>query len=178
MAPAGRLNIMALLALFSLLLLATSASAGGSAAPAPAADCSAALLSLADCLTYVEVGSKAAKPEGGCCSGLKKVVREEVGCLCQAFQGSQDLGVSLNVTKALSLPSACKVSTPPFTKCNISVAGVPGPAPAPSPRSEGGAGFLTAPAPSPVHSTAVEFPASTFYLLFSVAASLFPYYFL
>ncbi|XP_020104940.1 non-specific lipid-transfer protein-like protein At5g64080 isoform X2 [Ananas comosus] len=167
MAPAGRLNIMALLALFSLLLLATSASAGGSAAPAPAADCSAALLSLADCLTYVEVGSKAAKPEGGCCSGLKKVVREEVGCLCQAFQGSQDLGVSLNVTKALSLPSACKVSTPPFTKCNT-----------PSPRSEGGAGFLTAPAPSPVHSTAVEFPASTFYLLFSVAASLFPYYFL
>ncbi|OAY68383.1 Non-specific lipid-transfer protein-like protein [Ananas comosus] len=100
MAPAGRLNIMALLALFSLLLLATlatSASAGGSAAPAPAADCSAALLSLADCLTYVEVGSKAAKPEGGCCSGLKKVVREEVGCLCQAFQGSQDLGFLLLV---------------------------------------------------------------------------------
>lgn len=86
-------------------------------APSPSIDCTSAILSLADCLTYVEEGSKVTKPQGQCCSGFKKVVKEEVACLCEAFNKSSDFGVSLNMTKALTLPSACGVSTPPFSKC-------------------------------------------------------------
>ncbi|KAF3326411.1 non-specific lipid-transfer protein-like protein [Carex littledalei] len=89
-------------------------------APAPSVDCTPALLSLADCLTYVEQGSNLTKPEGDCCSGLKKVVKEEAHCLCEAFSGGSNLGIPLdiNITKALALPSVCKVKTPPASKCN------------------------------------------------------------
>lgn len=112
----------------SLLLIILSALAtvithvdgatGGVAAPAPAVDCTDALLSLAGCLSYVQEGSTVATPDASCCSGLKDVVKKEVACLCQAFQGSQDYGVTLNMTKALQLPDACKVKTPPFSKCH------------------------------------------------------------
>jgi Probable lipid transfer len=89
-------------------------------APAPSVDCTPALLSLADCLSYVEQGSNLTKPEGDCCSGLKKVVKEEPHCLCEAFAGGANLGIPLdiNITKALSLPSVCKVQTPSPSKCN------------------------------------------------------------
>jgi hypothetical protein len=81
-------------------------------------DCSDALISLVGCLSYVQEGSTVATPEKTCCSGLKDVVKKEVACLCQAFQGGQDYGVALNMTKALQLPDACKVKTPPFSKCH------------------------------------------------------------
>ncbi|URE49789.1 WD domain, G-beta repeat [Musa troglodytarum] len=117
--------------LFLLLLwLATAIMHGEGApvgAPAPSPDCSSALLDLADCLSYVENGSTVAKPEGQCCSGLKKVVKEHVICLCDVLKQGPSLGV--NLTKALTLPSACGLSTPPFSKCNISIAGVPAAAP-------------------------------------------------
>jgi hypothetical protein len=87
-------------------------------APAPAADCTDALLGLAGCLSYVQEGSTVTTPDPTCCSGLKDVVRNEVACLCQAFQGGQDFGVALNMTKALQLPAVCNVKTPPFSKCN------------------------------------------------------------
>ncbi|CAL9100495.1 unnamed protein product [Musa textilis] len=121
--------------LFLLLLwLATAIMHGEGApvgAPAPSPDCSSALLDLADCLSFVENGSTVAKPEGQCCSGLKKVVKEHVICLCDVLKQGPSLGV--NLTKALTLPSACGLSTPPFSKCNISIAGVPAAAPAPTP---------------------------------------------
>ncbi|KAF0911183.1 hypothetical protein E2562_007961 [Oryza meyeriana var. granulata] len=133
-----------------LLLLSTFAAVrvdGGSAgAPAPAADCTDALLSLAGCLSYVQEGSTVAKPDASCCSGLKEVVKKEVACLCQAFQGSQNFGVTLNMTKALQLPAACKVKTPPFSKCHLSIPGVTGGAPAPAPFS--GAPFFGGSPPS------------------------------
>uniref|UniRef100_J3LKW1 Bifunctional inhibitor/plant lipid transfer protein/seed storage helical domain-containing protein n=1 Tax=Oryza brachyantha TaxID=4533 RepID=J3LKW1_ORYBR len=78
-------------------------------------------------------GSTVVRPDPTCCSGLKDVVKKEVACLCQAFQGSQNFGVTLNMTKALQLPAACKVKTPPFSKCHLSVPGVTGGAPAPAP---------------------------------------------
>lgn len=106
--------------LFLLLLWLTTAIMHGDgapvAAPAPSPDCSSALLDLADCLSFVENGSTVAKPEGQCCSGLKKVVKEDVICLCEVLKQGPSLGV--NLTKALTLPSACKLSTPPFSKCN------------------------------------------------------------
>jgi len=164
---------------------------GGVGAPTPAVDCSDALVSLVGCLSYVQEGSTVATPEKSCCSGLKDVVRKEVACLCQAFQGGQDYGVALNMTKALQLPAACKVKTPPFSKCHISIpGGSPAPAPSsgapffrgspsssstPSATSPAGTGSdSTARAPSPSASAASTFPASASVLLAAatVAATL------
>ncbi|WOL09419.1 non-specific lipid-transfer protein-like protein [Canna indica] len=89
------------------------------AAPAPAVDCSSALLGLSDCLTFVEEGSTEVKPQKGCCAGLKKVVKGgQVSCLCDAFKQGASFGVKLNMTKALALPSACGISTPHLSNCN------------------------------------------------------------
>ena len=110
------------LALAVLLVAAAARADGATAAPVPApappADCMDALASLAGCLSYVQEGSTVATPDPTCCSGLRDVVRGEVACLCQVFQGGQNLGISLNMTKALQLPAACKVKTPPVSKCH------------------------------------------------------------
>ncbi|XP_059653341.1 non-specific lipid transfer protein GPI-anchored 11 [Cornus florida] len=125
-------------------------------APAPSVDCSSLVLSMADCLTYVTNGSTATKPESSCCSGLKTVLKADAECLCEAFKSSAQLGVTLNVTKALALPSACHVSAPSVSNCGLSLSGA---APASSPSVAlppgSGAGVPTsaagelAPAPAP-----------------------------
>ncbi|KAM0952906.1 putative plant non-specific lipid-transfer protein/Par allergen [Dioscorea sansibarensis] len=84
-----------------------------------AMDCSNALMNLADCLTFVEAGSSVRKPEGKCCGGLKKVVKGQVSCLCEAFKSGADFGVKINMTKALSLPHVCGVNTPSISICKI-----------------------------------------------------------
>ncbi|XP_064985375.1 non-specific lipid transfer protein GPI-anchored 11-like [Musa acuminata AAA Group] len=169
--------------LFLLLLWLTTAIMHGDgapvAAPAPSPDCSSALLDLADCLSFVENGSTVAKPEGQCCSGLKKVVKEDVICLCEVLKQGPSLGV--NLTKALTLPSACKLSTPPFSKCNISIAGVPAAAPAPTPSlgspssSSSSSSSVPTGAPSPSSpgksNAALQLPSLGF-LIGSMAVSL------
>ncbi|KAK9715828.1 hypothetical protein RND81_06G192200 [Saponaria officinalis] len=107
-------------------MLTTAAPKSGAAAPPPV-DCTSVVLTMADCLSYVTNGSTTEKPEGGCCSGLKQVLKTDADCLCQAFQQSSQFGVVLNVTKALALPSACGVHAPSATKCGLSVspAGAP-----------------------------------------------------
>ncbi|CAI0553320.1 unnamed protein product [Linum tenue] len=140
--------------LLSLLISASVANAAhhkAAAAPAPAADCSTVVMSLSDCLTFVENGSTTTKPEGACCSGLDTVLKTNADCLCQAFKSSAQMGIPLNVTKALTLPSACKLKTPPMSSCQLSMA------PAGAPVAVGGSTALppsemteSAPAPSPV----------------------------
>ncbi|XVF44733.1 hypothetical protein PTKIN_Ptkin02bG0147700 [Pterospermum kingtungense] len=94
-------------------------------APSPSSsssvDCSSLILNMADCLSFVSSGSEVSKPEGSCCSGLKTVLKADADCLCEAFKSSASLGVTLNVTKALTLPSVCKVSAPSATNCAISI---------------------------------------------------------
>lgn len=72
---------------------------------------------MADCLSFVQNGSIATKPEGSCCSGLKVVLDNGPICLCEAFKSSAQFGVVLNVTKALTLPSACKIHAPSASNC-------------------------------------------------------------
>jgi len=119
---AKRSSCVLILALAALLLAAAVRVDGGAMAaapaPAPSADCTDSLVGLAGCLSYVDEGSTVATPDPTCCSGLKDVVHKEVACLCQVFQSGQNLGISLNMTKALQLPAACKVKTPPFSKCH------------------------------------------------------------
>ncbi|XP_077251436.1 non-specific lipid transfer protein GPI-anchored 11-like [Tasmannia lanceolata] len=103
-----------------------------SSSPPPPVDCINVLLSMSDCLSFVQNGSKISKPEGTCCAGLKSVVKNSPSCLCQVLKGKNDFGIALNMTRGLQLPSLCGVSTPPPSNCDD--AGSPVPAPGPSPK--------------------------------------------
>ncbi|ONK58356.1 uncharacterized protein A4U43_C09F11410 [Asparagus officinalis] len=75
----------------------------------PGMDCMNALLNLSSCLTYVEAGSNLTVPETG--------------------------GVKIDTSKALMLPKACKVQTPPVSLCSavgVPVASPMGPSAAPA----------------------------------------------
>ncbi|XP_027112884.1 non-specific lipid transfer protein GPI-anchored 31 [Coffea arabica] len=147
----------------------------GHTAPAPAVDCSSLVLNMADCLSFVTSGSTVKKPEGTCCSGLKTVLKTDAECLCEAFKNSAQLGVTLNVTKALTLPSACHVSAPSVSNCGLSIGSGAAPALPPTamaPSSEGpgaptaiGGSNEVAPAPAPGSSGSSK-------LAVSVASSL------
>lgn len=86
-------------------------------APTPAVDCTTVVMNMVDCLSFVTSGSTVRKPEGSCCSGLKSVLKTNAECLCEAFKNSAQFGVTLNVTKAMTLPTICKISAPPLNNC-------------------------------------------------------------
>ncbi|ESQ31490.1 hypothetical protein EUTSA_v10004996mg [Eutrema salsugineum] len=140
--------------LLIILLSISSASVYGAshhrtAAPAPAVDCSTLILNMADCLSFVSSGGTDAKPTGSCCSGLKTVLKTDAECLCEAFKSSASLGVTLNITKASTLPAACKLHAPSITNCGLSVAPTIAPALAPGGAAAGpGAAGSLAPSPS------------------------------
>ncbi|CAN7012262.1 unnamed protein product [Brassica rapa subsp. trilocularis] len=104
-----------------------------------AVDCSSLILNMADCLSFVTNGSTVEKPEGTCCSGLKTVVRSGPECICEGFKNSASLGVTLDLAKAASLPSACKVAAPPSARCGLAVSASP-PASSPEISPTAGAG--------------------------------------
>nr|KJB47194.1 hypothetical protein B456_008G015000 [Gossypium raimondii] len=93
-----------------------SAPSPSSSSSSSSVDCSSLILNMADCLSFVSSGSEVSKPEGTCCSGLKTVLKTDAECLCEAYKSSASLGVTLNVTKAMTLPALCKVSAP-TTNC-------------------------------------------------------------
>ncbi|KAK3028538.1 hypothetical protein RJ639_037707, partial [Escallonia herrerae] len=70
-------------------------------------ECTEQLVGLATCLPYV--GGKAKSPTPDCCSGLKQVLKVKKKCLCVIVKdrNDPDLGLSINVTLALGLPSVC-----------------------------------------------------------------------
>ncbi|KAK9015239.1 hypothetical protein V6N11_006356 [Hibiscus sabdariffa] len=70
-------------------------------------ECTQQLVGLATCLPYVEGSAKAPTPD--CCSGLKQVLKNNKKCLCVIIKdrNDPDLGLNLNVTLALALPSVC-----------------------------------------------------------------------
>ncbi|KAL2513638.1 Non-specific lipid-transfer protein-like protein [Forsythia ovata] len=167
------------LSLFCMLFLwaafATSVHSAAHAAPAPAVDCSSLVLNMADCLSFVTSGSTTKKPEGTCCSGLKTVLKTNAQCLCDAFKNSAQFGVTLNVTKALALPSECHVSAPSVSNCGLSIGTGAAPAFSPlavAPSSVAGApttGIVAneiAPAPAPGSSSSCGLAAISLRTLF------------
>ncbi|KDP27375.1 hypothetical protein JCGZ_20199 [Jatropha curcas] len=149
-------KLSVILCIVSILSISGANGAGHHhTAPAPSVDCSSLVLNMADCLSFVSNGSTTTKPEKTCCSGLKTVLQTDAECLCEAFKSSAQLGVVLNVTKALSLPTVCKLQAPPASNCGLALA----PAAAPgalSPSVSGAAAptvtagaTVSAPAPSP-----------------------------
>ncbi|KAL4279323.1 hypothetical protein GQ457_03G004710 [Hibiscus cannabinus] len=141
------------LSLFILSVFAVDA-AHHAAAPSPSSsssvDCNTLIVNMAGCLSFVSSGSTASKPDGACCSGLKTVLKSGPECLCEAFKNSASFGITLNVTKAMTLPAACKVSAPASaTNCALSPAGAPGMAPTGTPGTFSGGATVAAPAPAP-----------------------------
>uniref|UniRef100_A0A2N9GFE3 Bifunctional inhibitor/plant lipid transfer protein/seed storage helical domain-containing protein n=1 Tax=Fagus sylvatica TaxID=28930 RepID=A0A2N9GFE3_FAGSY len=78
--------------------------------------CTSVLTNLAPCLNYITGNSST--PSSSCCSQLSNVVQSSPQCLCTALNGgAASLGITVNRTLALSLPSACNVQTPPISQC-------------------------------------------------------------
>lgn len=101
----------------SYLILAVVLTSFWAMVAAQQQDCSNALVSLSPCLNYINGNSST--PSSGCCSQLASVVRSEPQCLCAVLNGgSSSLGIAINQTKALALPGACNVQTPPLSRCN------------------------------------------------------------
>ncbi|KAE8729590.1 Non-specific lipid-transfer protein-like protein [Hibiscus syriacus] len=127
------------------------------AAPSPSSssgDCSSLILNMADCLSFVSSGSHVSKPEGTCCTGLKTVIETDADCLCEAFKSSASLGVSLNLTRASTLPAVCSITVSSAPKCALSI--VPAAAPgvqlsptAGAPTTGPGGASEAAPIPAP-----------------------------
>ncbi|XP_048442332.1 non-specific lipid transfer protein GPI-anchored 14-like isoform X2 [Pyrus x bretschneideri] len=71
-------------------------------------ECTQQLVGMATCLPYV--GGQAKAPTPDCCSGLKQVLNNNKKCLCVIIKDRNDpeLGLQMNVTLALGLPSVCK----------------------------------------------------------------------
>ncbi|KAL0335139.1 UNVERIFIED_CONTAM: Non-specific lipid-transfer protein-like protein [Sesamum radiatum] len=178
MAVAFRFPLFCMFLAFSA---AAFVSAAGHSAPAPAVDCSSLVLNMADCLSYVTAGSTSKKPEGTCCSGLKTVLKTDAECLCEAFKNSAQLGVTLNVSKALGLPAACHVSAPSISNCGLSTGIGAAPALSPlavSPSSIAGAPTTgiganeAAPAPAPGSSGSSTLTTSIESLILTMVAGV------
>ncbi|KAI0498507.1 hypothetical protein KFK09_019395 [Dendrobium nobile] len=115
-----------------MILVATAVVMAYRSIPATAqTGCTAEIISLAPCLSYISGNSTA--PPSSCCSQLSNVVRSQPLCLCTVLNGGFSIGISLNKTRALALPGACKVQTPPVSKCNATSSGGPTTSPAKSP---------------------------------------------
>ncbi|CAN6209620.1 unnamed protein product [Urochloa humidicola] len=101
-------SFLALAAAAVIIMSSPSAMVGvGGDFAADRAECSDKLVGLATCLTYVQ--DQAAAPTPDCCAGLKTVLQSSRKCLCVLVKDKDDpnLGLKLNVTKALGLPAVC-----------------------------------------------------------------------
>ncbi|KAI3442740.1 PlsC domain-containing protein [Psidium guajava] len=66
---------------------------------------------MIDCISFLTgAGGSAAKPDALCCSGFKSVLKADAHCICQAIREAPQMGIKLNKTRAIELPSDCGVS--------------------------------------------------------------------
>lgn len=105
---ASKINVMALV-ITLVAFFGTGALAQSS--------CMTTLVSLSPCLNYVSGNSST--PSSSCCTALSSVVQSNPQCLCVLVNGGgSNLGIAINQTLALALPSACNLQTPPASRCN------------------------------------------------------------
>lgn len=92
---------------FSFTLLLILVGFASSSLDQDRAECADQLVGLATCLPYV--GGDAKAPTLDCCTGLKQVLQKSRKCLCILIKDRDDpnLGIKINATLALGLPSAC-----------------------------------------------------------------------
>ncbi|XP_015645713.1 non-specific lipid transfer protein GPI-anchored 5 [Oryza sativa Japonica Group] len=127
MAVARGVALAVVLAAAAAILAASPVAAQGGGGGGGSGSCMTEIISLASCLGYMSGNSSAPKPS--CCTALSSVVTSKPACLCAVLGGgASSLGVTINNTRALELPAACNVKTPPASQC--STVGVPMPSPA------------------------------------------------
>ncbi|KAJ0025611.1 hypothetical protein Pint_08305 [Pistacia integerrima] len=159
-----------------------------SPAPAPSSktDCSSIIYKMADCIPFLSKGGKDMKPDSSCCTGFKSVLKVNADCICEALKSSASLGIDLNMTKAVTLPSACGVSSPPISKCGVpsppggapvKPPSIPKPSPGPpkktpTPSPSEPSGQTPAPAPS-AHSGSYSTFASFKVIIISAVVAFF-----
>ncbi|XP_040378189.1 non-specific lipid transfer protein GPI-anchored 14-like isoform X2 [Oryza brachyantha] len=80
-------------------------------------ECADQLVGLAPCLQYVQGEAKAPAPD--CCGGLRQVLGKSPKCLCVLVKDKDDpnLGIKINATLALALPSACGATHANVSHC-------------------------------------------------------------
>ncbi|CAI0407589.1 unnamed protein product [Linum tenue] len=79
---------------FGLVMVAVALTYTAGITAQSSSGCTTALIGLSPCLNYPQ-------------------------CLCQLVNGGgSSLGITINQTRALGLPSACRVQTPPVSRCN------------------------------------------------------------
>ena len=79
--------------------------------------CTSVIISMSPCLNYITGNSST--PSSSCCAQLANVVKSQPQCLCEVVNGgASSLGINVNQTQALALPSACNVQTPSISRCN------------------------------------------------------------
>uniref|UniRef100_A0A0D9W022 Bifunctional inhibitor/plant lipid transfer protein/seed storage helical domain-containing protein n=1 Tax=Leersia perrieri TaxID=77586 RepID=A0A0D9W022_9ORYZ len=118
-------------------LMAATAALLAAAASAQTTGCTAALINLYPCLNYIS--GNETSPTRTCCSQLASVVQNQPQCLCAAISGdssSSIAGVTIDKARALELPKACNVVTPPASRCNASGGNAPGAATTTSPATQ------------------------------------------
>lgn len=115
--------LFGLISVGSLNVKAQSPAEAPGPATAAGSDCMTLIYNMSDCLTYVEQGSKVAKPDKNCCPELAGMLDTNPLCLCQLLGKNKDFPVELDLKKALKLPSVCGVQTPDVSLC--SAVGVP-----------------------------------------------------
>ncbi|KAM7514602.1 hypothetical protein LguiA_004185 [Lonicera macranthoides] len=86
--------------------------------PLSARDCSTVIYNLVECTSFLVDDRLKATPDKSCCYGLKMVLEIGTECICDALKSSADLGLNLDMKKAMSLPSACGISVSPPSICN------------------------------------------------------------
>ena len=109
------------------LVAAVAAALLASPASAQSGSCTTTLISLYPCLNYIS--GNVSTPPSSCCSQLASVVQSNPQCLCAALSGDSSSlgGVTIDKTRALGLPQACNVKTPPASKCNCECSTKPTP---------------------------------------------------
>lgn len=82
------------------------------------AECADKLMGIATCLTYVQATATARAPTPDCCSGFKQVLGTSKKCLCVLVKDRDEpaLGLKVNITRAMNLPSACAIAAT-FSDC-------------------------------------------------------------
>uniref|UniRef100_A0A0D9Z2J3 Bifunctional inhibitor/plant lipid transfer protein/seed storage helical domain-containing protein n=1 Tax=Oryza glumipatula TaxID=40148 RepID=A0A0D9Z2J3_9ORYZ len=111
---------MAMVAMVAMVAAAMAVAAAAVARGDMSADrteCADQLVGLAPCLQYVQGEAKAPAPD--CCGGLRQVLGKSPKCLCVLVKDKDDpnLGIKINATLALALPSACGATHANVSHC-------------------------------------------------------------
>ncbi|MCO5579629.1 hypothetical protein L7F22_033486 [Adiantum nelumboides] len=130
-------GVMGLCAYMTVMMIMAGRVAGQGPAQAPTggSDCDSVVLQLVDCLGYV-TGSDATPP-ATCCTNLSAIIQSTPQCLCQLYNTTFTGPLGVNLTRAMQLPPACKLTTPDPSLCAL--VGIPVPGPASGPMSPGSA---------------------------------------